>query len=77
MQIFVDNLSKVTMSNNNIRVELSQNGPDNTTVNVGTLILPANQASNFVNAMANSLKQLDEQMKAKSESDNTQEKDMQ
>ena len=67
MHVFVDNLSKVTMSNNNIRVELSQNGPDNTTINVGTLILPANQAAGFVNAMANSLKQLDEQMKAKSE----------
>ena len=77
MHVFVDNLSKVTMSNNNIRVELSQNGPDNTTVNVGTLIIPANQAAGFVNAMANSLKQLDEQIKAKSESDNTQEKDMQ
>ena len=67
MQIFVDNLSKVTMSNNNIRVELSQNGPDNTTVTVGTLIIPANQAGGFVNAMANSLKQIDEQIKAKSE----------
>ena len=37
MQIFADNLSKVTMSNNNIRIELSQNVPDNTTTNVGTL----------------------------------------
>ena len=65
------------MSNNNIRIELAQNGPDNTTVTVGTLIIPANQAAGFVNAMANSLKQLDEQIKAKSESDNTPEKDMQ
>ncbi len=67
MQIFADNLSRVTMSNNNIRIELVQNGPDNTTVSVGTLIIPASQASNFVNAMAKSLKQIDEQMKAKSE----------
>jgi len=76
MQIFVDNLSKVTMSNNNIRVELSQNGPDNTTVTVGTLIIPANQAAGFVNAMANSLKQLDDQMKARAE-DKPAEEDMQ
>ena len=76
MHVFVDNLSKVTMSNNNIRVELSQNGPDNTTVNVGTLIIPANQAAGFVNAMANSLKQLDEQMKARAE-DKPAEEDMQ
>ena len=67
MQIFADNLSRVTMSNNNIRIELVQNGPDNTTVSVGTLIIPANQVGGFVNAMANSLKQLDEQIKAKSE----------
>jgi len=26
MQIFADNLSRVTISNNNIRVELTQNG---------------------------------------------------
>ena len=76
MHVFVDNLSRVTMSNNNIRVELSQNGPDNTTINVGTLILPANQAAGFVNAMANSLKQLDEQMKARVE-DKPAEEDMQ
>ena len=76
MQIFVDSLSRVSMSNNNIRVELSQNGPDNTTVNVGTLIIPANQAAGFVNAMANSLKQLDEQMKARAE-DKPAEEDMQ
>jgi len=55
------------MSNNNIRIELSQNDPDNTAVTVGTLILPANQAAGFVNAMANSLKQTDEQMKARAE----------
>ena len=65
------------MTNNNIRIELAQNGPDNTTVTVGTLIIPANHAASFVNAMASSLKQLDEQMKAKSESDITQEKDVQ
>jgi len=76
MHVFVDNLSRVTMSNNNIRVELSQNGPDNTTVTVGALILPANQAAGFVNAMANSLKQLDEQMKARVE-DKPAEEDMQ
>ena len=77
MQIFADGFSKVTISNNNLRIELTQNGPDNTSVNVGTLVIPTNQAAGFVNAMGKSLKQIDEQIKAKSESDNTPEKDMQ
>jgi len=76
MQIFADGFSKVTMSNNNLRIELTQNGPDNTIVNVGTLIIPANQTAGFVNAMANSLKQLDDQIKARAE-DKPAEEDMQ
>jgi len=71
MQIFADNLSRVSMSNNNIRIELLQNAPGNTTIYAGTLIIPANQAAGFVNAMANSLKQLEDQMKAKSEEGQT------
>lgn len=67
MHIFADGLSKVTLSNGNLRVALAQNGPENTTVEVGTLIIPANQASAFVNAMANGLKQIDDQMKARAE----------
>ncbi len=63
--IFVDGLTKVTFSNNNLRINMVQNGPDNTQIEAGTLIIPINQASNFINAMANGLKQLDEQMKAK------------
>jgi hypothetical protein len=31
------------------------------------LIIPANQAANFVNGLANSLKQLDERMKAQAQ----------
>ena len=67
MQIFVDGLSKVTLSNNNLRISLVQNGPDNTKMDVGTLVIPANMAANFVNGMASSLKQLDEQIKAQKE----------
>jgi hypothetical protein len=36
-------------------------------VDAGTLIIPANQANNFVNGLANSLKQLDEQLKSQSQ----------
>ena len=67
MQIFADGFSRMSISNNNIRIVLTQNGPDNTQNEVATLIIPANVCGNFVNAMANSLKQLDEQMKAQSE----------
>lgn len=68
MHIFIDGLSKVSLSNNNLRITLVQNGPDKTQIEVGTLIIPANMAANFVNAMANSLKQLEEQVKAQKDS---------
>jgi len=64
MHIFADGLSKVSLSNNNLRVTLIQRGQDNTTEEVGTLIIPANQAANVVNALAKSLKELDEKIKA-------------
>jgi len=67
MHIFTDGIKSVSMSNNNLRIILAQNGPDNTQADAGTLIIPANQAAAFVNAMANGLKQIDEQMKARAE----------
>jgi hypothetical protein len=63
--IFTDGLSQISFANNNLRISLVQNGPDNTVLDAGTLIIPVNQASNFINAMANGLKHLNEQMKAK------------
>ena len=77
MQIFADGFSRMSMSNNNIRIVLTQNAPENTQEEVATLVIPANVCGNFVNGLVNSLKQLGEQMKANSESDNTREKDMQ
>ena len=65
MHIFADGMSKFTLSNNTLRITLVQNGPDDQQVDAGTLIIPANMASILVNGMANSLKQLDEQIKAK------------
>jgi len=67
MHIFADGMSKFTLSNNNLRITLVQNGPDNKQEDVGTLIIPVNMASNLVNGMVNSLKQLDEQVKAQIE----------
>jgi len=67
MHIFTDGLTKVSLSNNNLRITLVQNGPDNTRLDAGTLIIPANMAAGFVNQLANSLKQLDEQIKAQKE----------
>lgn len=63
MHIYADQISQVTFSNNNLHITLTQQGPDNSTVEAGTLILPGNQASNIVNSLAGSLKQLDERIK--------------
>lgn len=67
MNIFADGMTKVTLSNQNLRITLIQNAADNQQVEVGTLIIPAAAAANFVNAMAGSLKKLEEQLKAQVE----------
>ncbi|EFI34176.1 hypothetical protein Dthio_PD1524 [Desulfonatronospira thiodismutans ASO3-1] len=63
MHVFADGISKVTLSNNNLRIQLTQRGADESTVEAGTLIIPASQANNFVNGLANSLKELDSKLK--------------
>jgi len=65
--IFTDGITKISFSNNNIRIVLGQNGPDNQLIEAGTLIIPGNQAAAFVNSLGNSLKQLEEQIKARNE----------
>ena len=65
MHLFADGISTVTLSNGNLRIALIQRGSEETTVEVGTLIIPVVQANNFVNYMANSLQQLDEKLKAR------------
>ena len=67
MHIFADGFSRVSLSNNNLRITLTQNGPDNNPVEAGTLIIPANMAVNFVNSLGGSLKQLEEQIKSKAQ----------
>ncbi len=77
MQVYADGFSKLSLSNNNIRIVLTQNGPDNTQSEVATLIMPANVSGNFVNGLVNSLKQLDEQMKSRAEAKDTPAEDVQ
>ncbi|MFP4326058.1 MAG: hypothetical protein ACLFP9_08570 [Desulfonatronovibrio sp.] len=67
MHIFADGMTKVSFANHNLRINLYQNAPDNTQTEVGTLIIPINQAASFINSMAVGLKQLDEQMKAQAQ----------
>lgn len=67
MQIFADGFTRISLSNNNLRIALTQNGPDNTQIEAGMLIIPANIAGGFINGMVNSLKQLEEQIKARAE----------
>ncbi len=64
MHIFADGFSKISLSNNNLRITLTQRGPDNTLLEAGTLIIPASQAANFVNGLANGMKELDEELKS-------------
>ena len=60
MHVFADQINQVSLSNGNLRITLAQSGPDNSTVEAGTLIIPASQANNFVNGLAGSLKELDD-----------------
>ncbi len=63
MHVFADSISKVTLSNGNLRIQLTQRGADDSTIEAGTLIIPASQASNFLNGLGNSLKELDSKLK--------------
>lgn len=67
MHIFADQISQVTPSNGNLRIQLVQRGPNNETLAAGTLIIPASQAVNVVNGLVNSLKQLDERLKSQTQ----------
>ncbi|MCA1742716.1 MAG: hypothetical protein LC631_02005 [Desulfovibrionales bacterium] len=67
MHIFADQINQVSLANGNLRITLTQSGPDNSTIEVGTLIVPAGQANNFVNGLVNSLKELEEKLKAAKE----------
>lgn len=63
MHVFADAISKITLSNGNLRIQLTQRGADESTVDAGTLIIPAAQAANIVNGLANSLNELGERLK--------------
>lgn len=67
MHVFADQISQVTLSNGNLRIHLTQRGAENEQIDAGTLIIPASQANNFVNGLANSLKGLSEKLQAASE----------
>ena len=70
MHIFTDGFTSVSLSNGNLRVRLAQNGPDNTPVEVATLIVPAVMAPGFVSGLANALNELENQIKAKQKESN-------
>ncbi|EFI33153.1 conserved hypothetical protein [Desulfonatronospira thiodismutans ASO3-1] len=72
MHVFADGISKVTLSNGNLRIMLTQSGADDSTVEAGTMIIPASQASNFLNGLANSLKELESRLKEAREAQQTQ-----
>lgn len=65
--IYADGFTRVTLSNNNLRIILTQNGPDQSQEDVATLILPANMAHAFINGLTSTLKQLEDQIQAQRE----------
>lgn len=67
MHIFADQISQVTPSNGNLRIQLVQRRPNIETLAAGTLIIPASQAVNVVNGLVNSLKELDERLKSQTQ----------
>lgn len=67
MHIFADQISRVSLAHNNLRIELNQRAANNETQEAGTLIIPASQANYFVNALVNSLKELEEKLKGHQE----------
>lgn len=67
MHIFADQIKSISLSNMNLRIELSQRAAENEIREVGTLIIPVNQSNNFANALSSGLKQLEEKIKAQVE----------
>ena len=60
--IYADGFTRVTLSNNNLRIILTQNGPDQSQEDVATLILPANIAHAFCQRLGRYPKQLEDQL---------------
>lgn len=69
MHIYADQISQVTLSNNNLRIRLVQKGPDNSVLEAGTLIIPVNQANNFVNSLTTGMRGLEEKLKGTGQQD--------
>ncbi|MDZ7664880.1 MAG: hypothetical protein U5K27_06045 [Desulfotignum sp.] len=67
MHIFADQIKSISLSNMNLRIELSQRAAENEIREVGTLIIPVNQSNNFANALSSGLKQLEDKIKAQVE----------
>jgi phage-related tail protein len=71
MHIFADQISQIALSNGNLRIHLVQQGPENTSVEAGTLIIPVSQANNFVNGLANSLQEFSSRAQKQGENEGT------
>jgi hypothetical protein len=66
MHLYADGFTKVSLSNNNLRVTLVHAGSNDSVTEVGTLILPANQAGAFVSGLAKALQQIGTQQQERS-----------
>ncbi len=45
MHVFADQIQSVTLSNGNLRIQLTQRGAENEEMDAGILIIPASQAN--------------------------------
>lgn len=60
--LFADGIRNVSLSNNVLRVELTQNAGQNEPQSAGTLFIPANQAANVANALNGALRELQQRL---------------
>jgi len=67
MQVFGDVISGATVANGALRLTLAQTKAENETQEVGTIIIPINQATNFVNVINHVLKEYATQVKDQKE----------
>ncbi len=67
MNILVDQIGNVALTNGTVRIQLMQVGFGNQPVEVGTLIIPAARAGQVSASLGLALKQLDEKLRSRTD----------
>ena len=62
IQMLVDRITAISVHNGVLRIECSAVGPKGDQEAVGTLLIPANQAGPFVQALAKNMQELEKRV---------------